>query len=259
VTANFTLRLHFPHSNVRTSKPGSVGSIQESLIGLPHLVHGKTPISATLSNGSVGVARMMLPCAGREHAALSVTGRSHEQDGDVNHSYMSGTMHTGQYCSRFQKSSLRQGVVILCHRDAVGVSARLDHHLPFDWALRTALLTSCVASLLIPVESPHCPLLTRQHAATPLGCTRVIDSQNFSALETPAPSVQGFFESALKKRPQHGGAEAVGICRARQAGLGTRTQRKITSTCGLLMMICIDHLCRPTALRSVACNQNLRK
>jgi hypothetical protein len=46
-----------------------------------------------------------------------------------------------------------------------------------------------------------CPLLTRQHAATPLGCTRVIDSQNFSALETPAPSVQGFFLSptALSK------------------------------------------------------------
>jgi hypothetical protein len=65
--------------DVRTSKPGSVGSMLESLIGLPHLAHGKTPISATLNNGSGRVGGMMLACVGRERAALSVTGRSHRQ------------------------------------------------------------------------------------------------------------------------------------------------------------------------------------
>jgi hypothetical protein len=38
-----------------------------------------------------------------------------------------------------------------------------------------------------------CPLLTRQFAATPLDWARVVYLPNFSALETPAPSVQGFF------------------------------------------------------------------
>jgi hypothetical protein len=71
----------------------------ESLIGLPHFVHGKTPISATLNNGSGRVEGMMLPCVGRERAALSVTGRSHGSGGDVNKSYMPGTRRSGQYCS----------------------------------------------------------------------------------------------------------------------------------------------------------------
>jgi hypothetical protein len=52
-TANLTVRLHFSHSNVPVSKPGSLDSMQESFIGLAHLAHGKTPISATLNSGSV--------------------------------------------------------------------------------------------------------------------------------------------------------------------------------------------------------------
>jgi hypothetical protein len=56
--------------------------MQESLIGLPHLAHEKTPISATLNNGSIWVVGMMLPSVGREHAALSVTDKSQRQGGD---------------------------------------------------------------------------------------------------------------------------------------------------------------------------------
>jgi hypothetical protein len=37
----------------------------------------ETPISATLNSGSGCVESMVLPCVGREHAALSVTGMSH--------------------------------------------------------------------------------------------------------------------------------------------------------------------------------------
>jgi hypothetical protein len=87
--------------------------------------------------------------------------------------------------------------------------------------IKTALLSK----LTIRSElSPSCSLLTRQHAATRLGCARVIDSQNFSALETPAPSVQGFFESDCKATaPARGGGERWGqlvfLCSTSEGGL----------------------------------------
>ncbi len=42
-----------------------------SLIGLPHLEHGRIPISARLYIGLGGTVDMMLPCIGREHNTLS--------------------------------------------------------------------------------------------------------------------------------------------------------------------------------------------
>jgi hypothetical protein len=51
-TANLMVSSHFWHLNVRISKPGSPDSMLESFIGLRHLAHEKTPISATLNNGS---------------------------------------------------------------------------------------------------------------------------------------------------------------------------------------------------------------
>src|ERR1700693_5885058 len=52
--------------------------MQESFIGLPHLTHEITPISATLNNGLVCVECMMLTCVGREHAALGQTALAKE-------------------------------------------------------------------------------------------------------------------------------------------------------------------------------------
>jgi hypothetical protein len=42
-------------------------------MGLPHLEHGRIPISARLNIGLGWTDDMMLPSVGREHAALSVT------------------------------------------------------------------------------------------------------------------------------------------------------------------------------------------
>jgi hypothetical protein len=61
-TANFAVRLHLSQSKVRRSKPGSVGSMLESLIGLRHLAHGITPISAALNDGSDCAEGMCFPC-----------------------------------------------------------------------------------------------------------------------------------------------------------------------------------------------------
>jgi hypothetical protein len=47
--------------------------MQASLIGLPHLEHGRIPISARLYIGLRWSDDIMLPSVGREHAALSVT------------------------------------------------------------------------------------------------------------------------------------------------------------------------------------------
>jgi hypothetical protein len=75
--------LQSEHSNVRTSKPGAAGSMQVSLVGLPHLEHGGMPISERLNSGSGWIEGMMLPYfGGREHAALSVTDRCRLQGGD---------------------------------------------------------------------------------------------------------------------------------------------------------------------------------
>ncbi len=42
-----------------------------SLMGLPHLEHGRIPISARLYIGLGRTVDMMLPCIGREHNTLS--------------------------------------------------------------------------------------------------------------------------------------------------------------------------------------------
>ena len=47
--------------------------MRASLMGLPHLEHGRIPISARLNIGLGWTDDMMLPSIGREHAALSVT------------------------------------------------------------------------------------------------------------------------------------------------------------------------------------------
>jgi hypothetical protein len=79
-----------------------------------------------------------------------------------------------------------------------------------------------------------CPLLTRQHAATPLRLDARDASQSLHWEDQPVPC-RGFFE------PHHGngpawGAEAVGpsgfAVLDKRGGLGTRTQPNITSTGG---------------------------
>jgi hypothetical protein len=47
--------------------------MRASLMGLPHLEHGRIPISARLNIGLGWTDDMMLRSIGREHAALSVT------------------------------------------------------------------------------------------------------------------------------------------------------------------------------------------
>jgi len=47
--------------------------MRASLMGLPHLEHGRIPISARLNIGLGWTDDIMLPSIGREHAALSVT------------------------------------------------------------------------------------------------------------------------------------------------------------------------------------------
>jgi len=41
--------------------------MQANRIGLPHLEHGRIPISARLCSGFSWVDDIMLPCIGREH------------------------------------------------------------------------------------------------------------------------------------------------------------------------------------------------